>query len=170
VVRTSTFRAERRLTVDEIAVRWGSVEDGGAIGRVLELNSIPERNVLEKAFIVAQEKGEILAVGSYLIARERLVLGSLAVDPWVGKRRFVVSLYTGAGRLAREMGLRKVWTERDEHREYLLEAGYHRHVGGWGLCTTRAFGNYERLPERGWRRILSLWSAESVPFFRAFRA
>ena len=156
--------------MDEIAVRWGSVEDGGAIGRVLGLNSISERDVPKETYIVAEERGEILAVGYYLIVHKRLVLGLLAVDPWVGEHRFAVALYLGAGKLGRTIGLREVWTERDEHREYLLEAGYRRHVGGWRLDTTRSFGDYERLPERGWRRVLYLWSADHVPFFRAFRA
>ena len=154
----------------EIAVRWGSVEDGSAIACVLGLNSVPGRDVLDKAFIVAQEKGEIMAVGSYLIARERLVLGPVAVDPWAGERRFAVTLYSEAGKLAWDMGLREVWTERDEHREYLLEAGYCRQADGWRLDATWYSGNYERLPERGWRRVLFLWSTDQVPFFRAFRA
>jgi hypothetical protein len=156
--------------MDEIVVRWGNLEDKGEISYILNLNSIPARDVLEKAFIVAEERGEILMVGSYLIVRERLVLGPLSVDPWVGKRRFAVALYSGAGKLAREMGLREVWAKCDEHREYLLEAGYSRHVGEWRLDTTRSFGNHERLPERGLRRVLSLWSTDHIPFFRAFRA
>jgi hypothetical protein len=156
--------------MDEIVVRWGNPEDGGGIGRILGLNSMPGRDVLEKEFIVAEEGDEILAIGAYLIGRERLVLGPLAVDPWVGERRFAVTLYSGARTLAREMGLREVWTERDEHREYLLEAGYRRRMGGWRLDTGRSFGEYETLPERGWRRMLYLWGTTHVPFFRAFRA
>jgi len=69
-----------------------------------------------------------------------------------------------------KMGLREVWANCDEHREYLLEASYHRRVDGWRLDTTRPPSDYERLPERGWRRVMSLWGATQVPFFRAFRA
>ncbi len=58
----------------------------------------------------------------------------------------------------------------DEHREYLLEACYRRRMGGWHLDRTGSFGDYERLPERGWRRVLALWSNVHVPFFRAFGA
>jgi hypothetical protein len=105
-----------------------------------------------------------------LVASKHLVLGPLAVDPWAGEHRFAVALYSGAGTLAREMGLREVWVDCDEHREYLLEAGYRRRMGGWHLDTTGSFGNYERLPERGWRRVLALWSDVHVPFFRAFGA
>jgi hypothetical protein len=68
------------------------------------------------------------------------------------------------------MGLREVWVDCDEHREYLLEAGYHRCVGGWRLDTTRSRNEYERLPERGWRRVMFLWGGTHIPFFRAFRA
>ena len=59
--------------MDEIAVRWGSVEDGGAIGRVLGLNSMSERDVPKETYVVAEERGEILAVGRCLLARKRLV-------------------------------------------------------------------------------------------------
>jgi hypothetical protein len=68
-----------------------------------------------------------------------------------------------------KMGLREVWADCDEQREYLLEADYHRRVGGWRLDTTRSPNEYERLPEHGWRRMMFLWGAAHVPFFRAFR-
>ena len=156
--------------MDEIAVRWGSVEDGGAIARVLGLNSMSERDVPKETYVVAEERGEILAVGRCLLARKRLVLGTLAVDPGAGEHSFAVALYSGVGNLVQEMGLREVWANCDEHREYLLEAGYHRRVDGWRLDTTRYPSEYERLPERGWRRVMFLWGATQAPFFRAFRA
>jgi N-acetylglutamate synthase-like GNAT family acetyltransferase len=156
--------------MDEIAVRWGSVEDGGAIRRVLGLNSMSERDVPKETYVVAEEGGEILAVGRCLLARKRLVLSTLAVDPGAGEHSFAVALYSGVGNLVQEMGLRRVWANCDEHREYLLEAGYHRRVGGWLLDTMRSPNEYERLPERGWRRVLFLWGTTQAPFFRAFRA
>lgn len=156
--------------MDEIAVRWGSVEDGGAIGRVLRLNSMSVRDVPKETYIVAEERGEILAVGRCLLARKRLVLGTLAVDPGAGEHSFAVALYSGARNLVQEMGLREVWANCDEHREYLLDAGYQRRVGGWRLDTTRSPNEYERLPERDWRRVMFLWGATQAPFFRAFRA
>lgn len=156
--------------MDEIVVRWGSLEDGGEIARVLELNSMSGRNVLTETYIVAEEGGEILAVGRCLLARKHLVLGPLVVDPWAEEHRFAVALYSGAGKLAQEIGFREVWADCDEHQEYLLEAGYRRRVGGWHLDTRRSLDEYETLPERGWRRVLSLWGATYVPFFRAFRA
>jgi hypothetical protein len=67
-----------------------------------------------------------------------------------------------------KMGLREVWADCGEPREYLLEAGYHRRANGWRLNTTRSPNEYERLPEPGWRRIMFLWGAAYVPFFRPF--
>jgi hypothetical protein len=78
--------------MDEIAVRWGSVEDGGAIGRVLRLNSMSVRDVPKETYIVAEERGEILAVGRCLLARKRLLLDTLAVAPGVGEHSFAVAL------------------------------------------------------------------------------
>ena len=156
--------------MDEIAVRWGSVEDEGAIGRVLGLNSMSERDVPKETYIVAEERGGILAVGRCLLARKRLVLDRLAVAPGAAEHSFAVALYSGVGNLVQEMGLRRVWANCDEHREYLLEAGYHRRMGGWLLDTMRSPNEYERLPERGWRRVLFLWGTNHAPFFRAFRA
>jgi hypothetical protein len=69
----------------------------------------------------------------------------------------------------KKMGEREAWAGCDEHREYLLEAGYHRRIGGWRLDTARSTNEYEKLPERGWRRMIFLWGTASVPFFRAFR-
>ena len=156
--------------MDEIVVRWGNLKDRGGISRMLRLNSMSARDIPKETYIVAEERGEILAVGRCLLASKHLVLGPLTVDPWAGEHRFAVALYSGAGTLAQEIGLREVWVDCDKHPEYLLEAGYRRHVGGWRLDTTRSFDNYESIPERGWRRVLSLWSDVHVPFFRAFRA
>jgi hypothetical protein len=78
--------------MDEIAVRWGSVVDGGAIARVLGLNSMSERDVPKETYVVAEERGEILAVGRCLLARKRLLLDTLAVAPGVGEHSFAVAL------------------------------------------------------------------------------
>ena len=156
--------------MDEIAIRWGSVEDGGAIARILGLNSMSERDVPKETHIVAEVRGGILAVGRCLLARKRLILDRLAVAPGAAEHTCAVALYSGVGKLVQEMGLRGVWANCDEHREYLLEAGYHRRVDGWRLDTTRFPSEYKRLPERGWRRVMFLWGATQVPFFRAFRA
>lgn len=156
--------------MDEIVVRWGSLEDEGAIAHVLGLNSMSGRNVLQETYIIAEKRGEIMAVARCLMARKHLVVGPLAVDPWAGEHCFAVALYSGAGALAQEMGFREVWAECDEHQEYLLEVGYRRRVGGWHLDTRRSLNEYETLPERSWRRLLSLWGTTHVPFFRAFRS
>ena len=129
-----------------------------------------ERDVPKETYVVAEERGEILAVGRCLLARKRLVLDRLAVAPGAAEHICAVALYSGVGNLVQEMGLRRVWANCDEHREYLLEAGYHRRVGGWLLDTMRSPNEYERLPERGWRRVLFLWGTTQAPFFRAFRA
>ena len=155
--------------MDAIAIRWGGFEDEGAIARVLGLNSISERDVPKEMYIVAAERDEILEVARCLLGRKRLVLGPLAVDPWAEEHRFAVALYSAAGKLAQEMGLREVWADCDEHREYLREAGYRRRGGGWRLDTRLDLDEYEKLPERGWRRVLFLWGATHVPFCRSFR-
>ncbi len=154
--------------MSEIHVRWGGSGDRNGIARVLELNSMPGWNAFEERFIVAEERGEILAVVSCRTGRKRLLLGPLAVDPWAGEHRFAVALYSAAKDLAREMGLREVWADSRHNREYLLKAGYRRRAGGWRLETMPPFYEYEELPESGWRRVLLLWGAPNVPFFRAF--
>jgi hypothetical protein len=156
--------------MDEIAVRWRSVEDGGAIGRVLGLNSMSERDVPKETYMVAEERGEILAVGRSLLAHKRLVLGTLAVARGAAEHSCAVALDSGAGNLVQEMGLREVWANCDEHRDYVLEAGYRRRMDGWRLDTMRSPNEYERPPGRGWRRVMFLWGATQAPFFRAFRA
>ena len=122
----------------------------------------------EERFIVAEERGEILAVVRCRTGRKRLLLGPLAVDPWAGEYRFAVALYSGAKDLAQEMGLREVWVDSDKHREYLLAAGYRWRVGGWRLDTVLFLNEYKELPKSGWRRVLFLWGVPNVPFFRAF--
>ncbi len=154
--------------MSEINVRWGGSGDRNGIARVLELNSIPGWIAFEERFIVAAERGEILAVVCCRTGGTRLLLGPLAVDPPAGEYRFDVALYSGAKDLAREMGLREGWAASDDNREYLLEAGYRRHLGGWRLDTMPSFYEYEELPKSGWRRVLFLWGAPNAPFFRAF--
>ena len=119
---------------------------------------------------VALMRGEILAVGRSLLAHKRLVLGTLAVARGAAEHSCAVALYSGAGNLVQEMGLREVWANCDEHRDYLLEAGYRRRMDGWRLDTMRSPNEYERRPGRGWRRVMFLWGATQAPFFRAFRA
>jgi hypothetical protein len=41
---------------------------------------------------------------------------------------------------------------------------------GWDTRVASALDFGYRLPESGWRRVLSLWGCAGVPFFRAFRA
>jgi hypothetical protein len=161
-------RKEGRSELSEIEVRWGGSTDRNGVARILELNSIPGWIAFEERFIVAEERGEILAVVRYRTGCECLLLGPLAVDPWPDEHRFAVALYSGAGKLALEIGLREVWAESNDRREYLLDAGYRRHVSGWHLNEIPSYDELEGLPKSGWRRALSLWGASNIPFFRAF--
>ena len=122
----------------------------------------------EERFIVAEEQGVILAVMRYRAGRKRLLLGPPVVDPRTGEHRLAVALYSAAEALAREMGLREVWAKSDDNREYLLEAGYSRRMGGWRLGTMPSLSEYEELPKSGWRRVRFLWGTPNVTFFRAF--
>ena len=154
--------------MSDIKVRWGRSGDRNGIARILELNHMPGWITFEERFIVAEDRGEILAVVRCRIGRKRLLLGPPTVDPWTGDHRFAVALYSAAESLAREIGLREVCAESDDHREYLLEAGYRRCVGGWRLYTMPYLDGYNELPKSGWRRVLFLWGASNIPFFRAF--
>ncbi len=58
-------------------------------------------------------------------------------------------------------------TNLDDNREYLLEAGYRWRVDGRPLDTMPFLDEYEELPQSGWRRVLYLWGAPNIPFFRA---
>jgi hypothetical protein len=167
------LKEERRPRLSEIKVRWGGSVDRSGIARVLEQNSIPGWIAFEERFIVAEEPGKILAVMRYRAGRKRLLLGPPVVDPRTGEHRFAVALYSAAEALAREMGLREVWADSDDNREYLLDAGYSRQVGGWRLDTMPSLDEYEDydyevLPKSGWRRVRFLWGVPNVPFFRAF--
>lgn len=150
-----------------IEVRWAGPEDYGVVARIAWRSG--RGDLSERAcFLVAEERGEALAAAFYRKARGGLVLYRAAVDPAAEESRFVPALYSGAGELAREAGMRLVWAESDAHREYLLETGYVRRVGGWRLDVDQSHAGSGLLPEWCRRWLLAFWRATDAPVFRAF--
>jgi hypothetical protein len=157
-----------------VEVRWGLDEDEAKIAELLELNGMPRWVAFEERFIVAaRQDGRVLAALRYRAEKGRLVLGLLVADPWEGERRLAAALYSGAEDLAREIGVREVLTRPPASQEdYTRGAGYRR----WGRHRlpevhrpSALRDGLPDLPEGGWRRVLTLWGARGIPFFRAFR-
>lgn len=161
-----------------IEVRRASPEDAAEIARIGWRSGVSVKgagNDLSGSpgsssdhFLVAEERGELLATVGYRKACGGLVLNPVAVDPVVEEARFVPELYSGAGELARHAGIPLVWVENDVHREYLLEAGYVRRVGGWRLDTEPLYVGPRILPERCRRWLAAYWRVTDAPPFRAF--
>jgi hypothetical protein len=157
--------------MDGTVVRWGTLEDERGIADLLELNGIPRWIAFEERYIVAERDGEILAALRYRAESERLLLGLLASDPWAEECSLAVALYSGAGELAREMGVGEVVARPSTHEDYAREAGYRRRGRrGWRLDATVARESREEIPARGWRRAFALLGVFSVPLFGAFSA
>lgn len=114
------------MVVERLTLREARAKDEKEVSRLLWVNAMPGKPVPEGRFVVAEERGEVLATVGCRAKRGSLVLGPLAMDPLVNEYRFAVALYSGAKLLARGMEMREVWADADEHREYLLEAGYAR--------------------------------------------
>jgi hypothetical protein len=157
--------------VDGIVVRWGILEDERGIADLLELNGMPRWIAFEERFIVAERDGEILAALRYRTESKRLLLGLLVSDPWAEERTLAVALYSGAGELAREMGVGEVVARPSLHEDYPREAGYRRRGRRERrLDATVVRESREEIPARGWRRAFALLGVFSVPFFGAFSA
>jgi hypothetical protein len=155
-----------------IAVRWGLLEDEGAIADLLELNGMPRWIAFEEWYIVAEKDGEILAAMRYRTEPRRLLLGLLVTDPWAEERPLVGALYAGAGELAWDMGVTEIVARPFPYvGDYPREAGYRR-LGRreWRLDAARSVEGLEELPAGGWRRIFALLGTIAVPFFGAFSA
>jgi hypothetical protein len=165
-------RAAERSGEARVEVRWGLLEDEPGIADILELNGMPRWIAFEERYIVAEKDGKILAVLRYRTEPKRLLLGLLVSDPWVEERPLAVALYSGAGKLAREMGVGEVLARPFPHiGDYPREAGYHRRGRrGWRLDTTLTVKDREEIPAAGWRRALALLGVLAVPFFGAFPA
>src|SRR5918997_3247212 len=91
-----------------VEVRWGRSEDELQIARLLELNGVPRWLAFEERYIVAEERGEVVAALGYRTAHRELFLGLLVVDPRGGERCLAEALYAGALELAREAGIGEV--------------------------------------------------------------
>ena len=152
-----------------VKVRWGLREDEARVAELLELNGMPRWAAFEERYIVAEERGEVLAALGYRTASKQLFLGILIADPWGGERRLAEALYTGALDLAWGAGIGEV-RARALRDDYPGEVGYRRWRGGWYADTTLPFEVWSELPASGGRRVLSLLGIAAVPFFRAFRS
>ena len=122
---------------DGVQVRWGLDEDEEKVSELLDLNGVPRRVAFEGRFIVAEKNGRMLAALRYRTEKKRLLLGLLLADPWADERALAVALYTGAGKLAREMGVREVRAGTQRRANHPHEAGYRRRIGGWRLDMAR---------------------------------
>ena len=171
-------REERRVreacaAVDEgprgIGVRWGLAEDEARVAEILELNGMPRWVAFEERFVVAEERGEVMAAVRYRTEPKRLFLGLLVAEPWAGERRLAVALYAGAWELARELGAREVRAEGSRRDGYPREAGYRRRGGVWRLDATRAPESGGVSPDGGSRWLGALMCHLAVPLRRAFR-
>jgi hypothetical protein len=91
-----------------IEVRWATPEDEEKISELLELNGAPRAMALGEGFIVAEKDGEVQAAMRYRTESKRLLLGMLVADPWTAERPLAEALYSGARKLARGMGVKKV--------------------------------------------------------------
>ncbi len=132
-----------------VRVRWGLPADDEKVSELLELNGISRRMVYEERFIVAEKDGHVVAAVAYRTESKRLLLGRLLVDPWADERVLAVALYAGAGKLAREMGVRKVRARTEHRAKHPSGAGYRRRLGGWRLDVPRVME--DRAPGQGGR-------------------
>lgn len=156
------------MAARDIDVRWGLEEDEKKVAELLELNGVSRWVAFETRFLVAEVGGEVLAAVAYRTMPKWLYLELLVVDPWAGERELAVALYAGARDLARGLGIRQVWIESGDQRDYLLDAGYRRRVGGWRSDTGWVRRGAADLPQGGWRRALALLGEPPIPFFRPF--
>ncbi len=153
-----------------LRVRRSGLTDSSGVANILRMNGLPGQLSHEEAFLVAEAKGDILAVLAYRVEAQRLSLGIMAADPWANEGALARLLYAEAHSLARELGLREVRALANVYGYYSHTVGYRKRAGGWQLRTDRPLELRDELPEKGWRRLLALfgWAAAGVPFFSAF--
>ncbi len=153
-----------------LRVRRSELTDSSAVAKLLRMNGVPGQLSHEEAFLVVEAKGDILAVLAYRVEVQRLSLGIMAVDPCANEDALARLLYAEAHSLARELGLTEVRALANVYGDYRHTAGCRKRLGSWRLRTYRPLELREKLPEKGWRRLLALlgWAAASVPFFSAF--
>lgn len=144
------------------------MEDEPAVAELLESNGMPRWVAFEESFIVAVGPGgEVMAALRYSTVSGRLVLGLLVADPYGGEHALASALHAGAEDLARETSAREFVAE--EYEGYPCEAVYCRESREWRLEGRWVLGERGELPAGGWRRLVALLGASSVPFFSAFR-
>lgn len=147
------LREARRAKM--IEVRWSLPGDEPKIAALLELNSRPRWEASEERFIVAEEKGKILAALPYETTSKRLWVGLLIANPWAEERSVARALYAGLGDLAREKGVGGVLAQSVSYADYPYEAGFLQCGPWWWLDTTwPAHGS--GLPGGGWHRVVAL--------------
>jgi hypothetical protein len=156
--------------VEGIEVSRALPEDESRIADLLEMNGLPRWMAAEERFLVAGWGGEVLAALEYRVVAGRLLLGFLASDPFVGEGLLARALYAEAHALARGMGLEEVRALPPAYGDHPYVVGYRRRYRCWRLGADAPIELRGELPEGGWRRVLALWGATAVPFFRAFRA
>jgi hypothetical protein len=154
----------------EIEVRWGLREDEARVAELLEVNGMSRLSAFEERYIVAEERGKVLAALGYRTASKRLFLGLLVVDPWGGERRLAEALYAGALVLAWEAGIGEVRVRTSPGGDYLSDVEYRCRRGGWYTDTALSLREQRELPKGGWRRVLALLGIVAVPFFRVSRS
>jgi hypothetical protein len=170
-VRVERRSGEASVGLPEgIEVRWGLLEDEPEIADILELNGMPRWIAFEERYMVVEKDGKILAAMRYRTEKKRLLLGLMVSDPWVEERPLAMALYSGAGELAREMGVREIVARPFPYAgDYPREAGYRRRGRReWRLDPSRSHENQRELPTSGWRRAFALLGVLAVPFFGAF--
>jgi hypothetical protein len=147
------LREARRAS--RIRIRWSLPGDERKIADLLELNGRPCWQAFEERFIVAEKKENILSALPYQTMSKRLCVGQLIIDPWAEERPLAVTLYAGAGILAREIGIGEVLAQPHSYADYPCEAGYLRCGPWWWLDTTRP-PDRSKLPAGRWRRMVAL--------------
>jgi hypothetical protein len=154
------------VSLEEIEVRWGLLEDEEKIADLLQLNGMPRWVAFEERYIVAERDGDILAALRYRTEKGRLSLGLLISDPWVEERPLALALYAGARELAREIGVGEILARPFPHADYPGEAGYRRRGRrSWRLDVSRSGeGRHQEVGGGRWRRLLALFGAPAVPF------
>lgn len=132
-------------------VRWGLPGDEHKVAELLELNGRPRWEAFEERFIVAEEKGKILAALPYQTTSKRLWVGPLITDPWVEERPLARALYAGLGDLAREIGVDYVLTQPLPYADYPRETGTSgAAAGGCMLLGPPAAANFQLAVGVGW--------------------
>jgi hypothetical protein len=119
-------------------VRRGLGEDQCRVAELLELCGIPRWVAFEERFILAERDERVVAVLHFRQDLGLLHLGLLVADPRVEEGALEVSLYTGARKIARELGVKEVRAGTQANEAHLARAGYRKGSEGWRLDVEHA--------------------------------